>query len=121
MLQPGDLLTAIRLPATWAGKAHYFEKVRDRQVWDFALVNIAASMNMSGSTIDDARMVVNGVAATPYRLSAVEAFVKGKAARQGDRRSGRRDGRRRRGAAAAQRLQDPAHESAREARHSWRR
>ena len=79
MLQPGDLLTAIRIPATYAGKGHYFEKVRDRQVWDFALVNIAAAMNVSGSTIGDARMVVNGVAATPYRLNAVEAFIKGKA------------------------------------------
>jgi xanthine dehydrogenase YagS FAD-binding subunit len=78
VLQPGDLLTSIRLPATWAGKAHYFEKVRDRQVWDFALVNIAASLNMSGSTISDARMVVNGVSAEPYRLDAVEAAIKGK-------------------------------------------
>src|SRR6188508_106399 len=78
-LQPGDLLTAIRIPSTWAGKGHYFEKVRDRQVWDFALVNIAASMNVSGQTMNDVRLVVNGVAATPYRLSAVEAFVKGKA------------------------------------------
>jgi xanthine dehydrogenase YagS FAD-binding subunit len=79
MLQPGDLLTAIRIPATWAGKAHYFEKVRDRQVWDFPLVNIASIMNVSGSTIADARMVVNGVAARPYRLAAVEAAIKGKA------------------------------------------
>ena len=78
MLEPGDLLTAIRLPATFAGKAHYFEKVRDRQVWDFALVNIAAALDVSGSTINDARMVVNGVAATPYRLNAVEAAIKGR-------------------------------------------
>lgn len=77
-LRPGDLLTAIRIPNTFAGKAHYFEKVRDRQVWDFALVNIAASLNMSGSTISAARMVVNGVSATPYRLNAVEAFITGK-------------------------------------------
>jgi xanthine dehydrogenase YagS FAD-binding subunit len=77
-LRPGDLLTAIRIPNTFAGKAHFFEKVRDRQVWDFALVNIAASFNMSGSSIGDARMVVNGVAATPYRLNAVEAFLRGK-------------------------------------------
>ena len=77
-LQPGDLLTAIRIPNTFAGKAHYFEKVRDRQVWDFALVNIAASFSMSGSSIGDARMVVNGVSATPYRLGAVEAFLRGK-------------------------------------------
>ena len=77
-LQPGDLLTAIRIPATFAGKGHYFEKVRDRQVWDFALVNIAAAMNVSGTTMNDVRMVVNGVSATPYRLHAVEAFLKGK-------------------------------------------
>jgi xanthine dehydrogenase YagS FAD-binding subunit len=78
-MEPGDLLTAIRIPNTWAGKVHYFEKVRDRQVWDFALVNIAAAINASGSSISDVRMVVNGVAATPYRLTAVESFLKGKA------------------------------------------
>jgi xanthine dehydrogenase YagS FAD-binding subunit len=78
MLQPGDLLTAIRIPNTFAGKGHYFEKVRDRQVWDFALVNIAAALNVSGTTMNDVRMVVNGVAATPYRLHAVETFLKGK-------------------------------------------
>ncbi|HYE88838.1 MAG TPA: xanthine dehydrogenase family protein subunit M [Vicinamibacterales bacterium] len=77
-LQPGDLLTSIRIPNTFAGKAHYFEKVRDRMVWDFALVNIAASFNTSGSSIGDARLVVNGVSATPYRLTAVEAFLRGK-------------------------------------------
>ena len=112
------MLTAIRIPNTFAGKAHYFEKVRDRQVWDFALVNIAASFGMSGSSIGDARMVVNGVSATPYRFTAVEAFLRGKSrdkatadqaadmAVEGPRR-------------AAQRLQDSTHESAREARHPW--
>jgi xanthine dehydrogenase YagS FAD-binding subunit len=78
ILQPGDLLTAIRVPATWVGKTHYFEKVRDRQVWDFALVNIASMMSTSGSNIADARMVVNGVAARPYRLALVESAIKGK-------------------------------------------
>jgi xanthine dehydrogenase YagS FAD-binding subunit len=78
MLQPGDLLTAVRLPGTWAGKQFYFEKVRDRQVWDFALVNIASAINASGNSISEARLVVNGVAARPYRLEAVEAFVRGK-------------------------------------------
>jgi xanthine dehydrogenase YagS FAD-binding subunit len=79
MLQPGDLLTAIRIPGTWAGKEFFFEKVRDRQVWDFALVNIAAAFDGSGSTINSARMVVNGVSARPYRLEAVETFLQGKA------------------------------------------
>src|SRR6187431_1932537 len=44
VLQPGELLTAIRLPATWAGTRFYFEKVRDREVWDFPLVNVASSI-----------------------------------------------------------------------------
>jgi xanthine dehydrogenase YagS FAD-binding subunit len=78
MLQPTDLLTAIRIPGTWAGKQFYFEKVRDRQVWDFPLVNIASAMNASGTTINEVRMVVNAVAARPYRLEAVETFLKGK-------------------------------------------
>jgi len=37
VLKPGDLLTAIRIPATWAGAQFHFEKIRDRQVWDFPL------------------------------------------------------------------------------------
>jgi xanthine dehydrogenase YagS FAD-binding subunit len=78
ILQPGDLLTAIRIPSTWAGSQFYFEKVRDRSVWDFALVNVAAAMVISGNTIERIRLVVNGVAAHPVRLTAVEAAVQGK-------------------------------------------
>jgi xanthine dehydrogenase YagS FAD-binding subunit len=78
-LLPGDLLTAIRIPGTWAGAQFYFEKVRDRQVWDFPLVNIASAMTASGSgTIQDARVAANGVAARPLRLRAVEDVVRGK-------------------------------------------
>ena len=78
ILQPGDLLTSIRIPSTWAGAQFYFEKVRDRAVWDFALVNVAAAMVMSGNTIQRIRLAVNGVAAHPVRLTAVEAAVVGK-------------------------------------------
>src|SRR6266850_2384254 len=77
-LRPGELLTAIRLPGDWAGSQFYFEKVRDRQVWDFALVSVASAMVTSGTTIQNMRLVVNGVAARPLRLPAVEALVKGK-------------------------------------------
>ena len=48
VLQPGELLTAIRIPATWAGAQFYFEKVRDRNVWDFPLVNVASAIKFSG-------------------------------------------------------------------------
>ena len=78
ILGPGDLLTAIRLPAAWAGAQFYFEKIRDRQVWDFALVSVASAMVLSGSTIERIRIAVNGVAARPLRLAAVEALVQGR-------------------------------------------
>ena len=78
ILQHGDLLTSIRIPSTWAGSQFYFEKARDRKVWDFALVNVAAAVVTSGNTIQRIRLVVNGVAAHPVRLTAVEAAVQGK-------------------------------------------
>ena len=78
VLQPGELLTAIRIPGDWAGSKFYFEKVRDRQVWDFALVSVASAMVTSGETIENMRLVVNAVSARPLRLVNVEQFVKGK-------------------------------------------
>jgi len=78
VLQPGELLTAIRIPATWAGAEFYFEKIRERQVWDFPLVNIAAALKVSNGTISGSRVVVNAVAAHPMRLTAVEEAIAGK-------------------------------------------
>ncbi len=89
ILRPGDLLTAIRIPNTWAGAQFYFEKVRDRNVWDFALLNVASAMKVSGGTIQDARVVINGAAARPLRLKSVEDAIKGKPAQCGDRGDGR--------------------------------
>jgi xanthine dehydrogenase YagS FAD-binding subunit len=77
VLRPGELLTAIRVPATWANATFYFEKVRDRQVWDFPLVNVASALKTSGGTIQAARVAVGAVAATPLRLTAVEQAVAG--------------------------------------------
>jgi xanthine dehydrogenase YagS FAD-binding subunit len=77
-LQPGELLTTIRIPGTWAGAQFYFEKVRDRQVWDFPLVNVASAIRYSSGRIDEARIVVGAVAAKPKRLAHVEAAIKGK-------------------------------------------
>ena len=77
VLRPGELLTAIRVPATWAGAQFYFEKVRDRNVWDFPLVNVAAAIKFSGQTIAAARLAVGAVAARPLRLTAVERAIAG--------------------------------------------
>jgi len=79
ILQPGFLLTAIRIPSTWAGAQFYFEKMRDRNVWDFPLLNVAAATKLSGGTIQDIRIAVNAVAARPLRLKAVEDAVRGQA------------------------------------------
>jgi xanthine dehydrogenase YagS FAD-binding subunit len=78
VLQPGELLTAIRIPSTWAGAHFYFEKIRDRPVWDFPLVNIASAAIMTGEHIDKIRIAMNGLAAHPMRLTEVEAAVTGK-------------------------------------------
>ena len=78
ILRPGYLLTAIRIPSTWAKAQFYFEKVRDRNVWDFPLMNVASAVKLSGGTIQDIRIAVNAVAARPLRLKTVEDSVRGK-------------------------------------------
>jgi xanthine dehydrogenase YagS FAD-binding subunit len=78
ILAPGDLLTAIRIPNTWAGAQFYFEKVADRKVWDFPLVNVASAMVARGNTIERIRLALNGVSAHPRRLADVEAAVTGR-------------------------------------------
>jgi len=78
VLKPGDLLTAIRIPSAWAGAQFYFEKIRDRQVWDFPLLNVASAMVVSGGNIERIRIAVNAASARPLRLTAVEDAVRGK-------------------------------------------
>ena len=78
VLAPNEVLTAIRIPATMAGAQFYFEKVRDRQVWDFPLVNVASAIKSNGDNIGEVRLVVNAVAAKPRRLRNVEAAIIGK-------------------------------------------
>ena len=77
ILRPGDILTAIRIPSTWAGARFYFEKVRDRNVWDFPLLNVASAMTISGGSINRIRIAVNAAAARPLRLKNVESAVRG--------------------------------------------
>lgn len=77
VLEKGDILTEIRIPKKWAGAKHYFEKVADRETWDFALVNIAMVAKTSGGKVTDARMACGGVQCTPRRLTSVEDLMKG--------------------------------------------
>jgi xanthine dehydrogenase YagS FAD-binding subunit len=79
VIEPGEILTAVRLPATWSGAKFYFEKVADRATWDFALVSIAAAFKMDGDTIREAHVVCGAVACVPHRLAAVERALVGAA------------------------------------------
>ena len=76
--KPEEILVAIRIPKTWAGSYFYFEKVADRNTWDFPLVNVAAALSVQNGVIKDARIVCGGVSAVPHRLNAVEDIVKGR-------------------------------------------
>jgi xanthine dehydrogenase YagS FAD-binding subunit len=79
VIEPGDILTAIRIPATWAGATFYFEKVADRKTWDFALINIAAALRVNNGTIEDIRIACGGVQCTPRRMTVAEDIARGSA------------------------------------------
>ena len=76
-LNDGEILTAVRLPSEWADAEFYFEKVADRNVWDFALTSVAAVMKVSGGTIENARIACGAVECVPRRLEAVESAIRG--------------------------------------------
>jgi xanthine dehydrogenase YagS FAD-binding subunit len=81
-LERTELITAVGLPASAArfkGHVHYL-KVRDRSSYAFALVSVAAALDMDGTTIREARLAMGGVAHKPWRLHGAEAFLKGKPA-----------------------------------------
>jgi len=76
-IKPEEILTTIRIPKTWANSSFYFEKVADRNTWDFPLVNVAAAMKVQNGVVQDARIACGGVSAVPRRLTSVEAIIKG--------------------------------------------
>jgi xanthine dehydrogenase YagS FAD-binding subunit len=82
VLEPGDLLIGIHIPSKWAGSTQYFEKVADRNVWDFALANVAMSAKVSGGKITDVRVACGAVQCTPRRLFDVEDLVIGETPNQ---------------------------------------
>ncbi len=78
ILRPGEILTAVRIPNKWAGAEFHFEKVADRNVWDFALVSVASAMRVSGDTIEEASIACGAVECKPRKLSAVERMLRGR-------------------------------------------
>jgi xanthine dehydrogenase YagS FAD-binding subunit len=79
VLQPGDLIVALRLPAAaraFARHARYL-KVRERTSYAFAVVSATAALRIEGGKIKDARLALGGVAAKPWRARAAEASLAG--------------------------------------------
>lgn len=80
VLEKGELITAVELPASPYNKHAYYLKVRDRASYAFALVSVAAALDMDGSTIKTARLAMGGVAHKPWRLKEAEQSLAGKTA-----------------------------------------
>jgi len=80
-LQPGELITAVTIPNHRFNKVHYL-KIRDRLSYAFALVSVAAALEVKDGIIQQASIAMGGVAHKPWRLFAVEQLLKGKAATQ---------------------------------------
>ena len=81
-LKPEEILTAVRVPNSWAGARFYFEKVADRDTWDFALVNVAAAIVVNNGVVERSRIACGGVSAVPRRLTVVEEVIQGKPAEE---------------------------------------
>ncbi len=79
-LQHGELIVAIELPRSNFAKNSYYLKVRDRASYAFALVAVAAALELDGGTIRQARVVLGGVAHKPWRSREAEAALSGKSA-----------------------------------------
>lgn len=79
-LQHGELIVAIELPKSNFAKNSYYLKVRDRASYAFALVAVAAALEMDGGTIRQSRVVLGSVAHKPWRSREVEAALSGKPA-----------------------------------------
>jgi xanthine dehydrogenase YagS FAD-binding subunit len=77
ILQAGELITAVELPPLAAAANSSYRKVRDRASYAFAVVSIAAALELDGDTIADVRIALGGVAHAPWRAQAAEAALRG--------------------------------------------
>lgn len=77
VLEPGELLAEIELPPAGEGRRSMYRKIRARGAWDFALAGVAAALSMSGGRVERARLVLSGVAPTPWRAAAAEEALVG--------------------------------------------
>jgi xanthine dehydrogenase YagS FAD-binding subunit len=79
-LRPGELITAIELPPRGFAEHYCYLKVRDRTSYAFALVSVAAALEIDSDTITEARLALGGVAHKPWRDQQAEKLLKGQGA-----------------------------------------
>ena len=80
VLQPGELITAVELPPLPFAVRSTYRKVRDRASYAFALISVAAALELDNGTVKDVRLAMGGVAHKPWRAWKAEAALKGRPA-----------------------------------------
>src|SRR3984885_15390818 len=84
VLERGDLIIAVEVPARQEGRRSHYLKIRDRQSYEFALISVAAAVATDGKRILSARLAMGGVAHKPWRLSVAESALSGASLDDGD-------------------------------------
>src|SRR3954462_2565503 len=77
VLEPGEVIAAITVPANPAGRHSHYLKVRDRASFEFAVVSTAVALDMEGGRIRQARVALGGVGTKPWRVPRVEVALSG--------------------------------------------
>lgn len=77
-LAPGELVTAIEVPRTPAGRSSTYHKIRDRESYAFALASAAVALELQGGRVTRARIAVGGVATRPWRATEAEQMLAGR-------------------------------------------
>ncbi len=80
VLEPGELITAVQLPPSNLAAYSTYRKVRDRSSYAFALVSVAAALELEGDAVADARVALGGVAPKPWRAWRAEEALRGRPA-----------------------------------------
>jgi xanthine dehydrogenase YagS FAD-binding subunit len=81
-LQANEIVTAVELPARGFAANYTYLKIRDRLSYAFALVSVAAALDLEGDTVKEARLALGGVAHKPWRDPSAEAALRGQTANQ---------------------------------------
>jgi len=80
VLRPGELITAVEIPALPFAMRSDYRKVRDRASYAFALVSVAAALDVQDGIVRDVRLALGGVAHKPWRAFTAERLLKGRPA-----------------------------------------